>query len=84
MFYIQNYFITNCFRKWSYKSQKRLIDAMLVTEQDSPGIPIYGKTGMGVKQGITINTWFTGTAGTKKDQIYFCIYLGKTNNKRSN
>lgn len=57
---------------------------MLVTEQDSPGIPIYGKTGMGVKQCITIDTWFTGTAGTKKDQIYFCIYLGKTNNKRSN
>lgn len=54
---------------------------MLVTEQDSPGIPIYGKTGMNVKQGITIDTWFTGTAGTKKDQIYFCIYLGKTNNR---
>ena len=36
---------------------------------------------MGVKQCITIDTWFTGTAGTKKDQIYFCIYLGKTNNR---
>lgn len=66
---------------YSKKLQKRLKDAMLITDQAKPGIPIYGKTGTGVKQGTTIDAWFTGTAGTKENQIYFCIYLGKTNNR---
>ncbi|MCI9077663.1 MAG: class D beta-lactamase [Lachnospiraceae bacterium] len=69
---------------YSQKSQKRLKDAMLVTEKNKAGIPIYGKTGTGVKQGTTIDAWFTGTAGTEENQVYFCIYLGKTNNREVN
>lgn len=44
-------------------------------------ISIYGKTGMGKANGILLDSWFTGFADTAEKRIYFCVYLGETENQ---
>lgn len=51
---------------------------MLVSEQDRADISIYGKTGMGKDEGIVVDAWFTGFAEGTEGKIYFCVYLGRT------
>lgn len=60
-----------------------LKQVMLVPEQDNPDINIYGKTGMGKAEGITVDAWFTGFAEKPAEEktIYFCVYLGRTDNQ---
>ena len=67
----------------SYKEQELALlkDAMLVTDTGIPNIKIYGKTGLGKTSGIVADAWFTGFADTGKEKIYFCVYLGETDNK---
>ncbi len=67
----------------SYKEQELALlkDAMLVTDSGIPDIKIYGKTGLGKTSGIVADAWFTGFADTGKEKIYFCVYLGETDNK---
>lgn len=40
--------------------------------------PVYGKTGTGNKDGVTIDAWFTGFVEGDAGMEYFCVYLGKT------
>lgn len=47
-------------------------------EQNGAGVFVYGKTGMGKAQGITVDAWFTGFAETPAGNLYFCVYLGQT------
>lgn len=47
-------------------------------EQNGTDIAVYGKTGMGKAQGITVDAWFTGFAETPAGNLYFCVYLGQT------
>ncbi len=58
-----------------------LKQVMLVQEQNENPLSIYGKTGMGKTDGITADAWFTGFVETKKGNVYFCVYLGRTDNK---
>ncbi len=58
-----------------------LKQVMLAPEQNEKDITIYGKTGMGKMGGILADAWFTGFAESKKGNIYFCIYLGRTDNE---
>ena len=44
-------------------------------EQTAP--LIYGKTGMGMAQGIVVDAWFTGFAEYEEKEVYFCVYLGQ-------
>lgn len=55
-----------------------LKEAMLVTEPERTAIPIYGKTGMGKMEGIMVDAWFTGFAESEEGNVYFCVYLGRT------
>ncbi len=59
------------------QTQQELKKVMLV-EQEQTDASIYGKTGMGMDQGIVVDAWFSGFAGKGGRQIYFCVYLGRT------
>lgn len=58
-----------------------LKDVMLAEDAEEEQIKIYGKTGMGKAAGITVDAWYTGFAETAGGNIYFCVYLGRTDDK---
>ncbi len=58
-----------------------LKDVMLAEDAKEEQIKIYGKTGMGKAAGITVDAWYTGFAETAGGNIYFCVYLGRTDDK---
>lgn len=62
---------------YSKKTQDELRKVML-TEEDGSGIPVYGKTGMGKAQGVVVDAWFAGFAEIEGENVYFCVYLGRT------
>lgn len=66
---------------YSEKTLEQLKQVMLLPEQNETDISIYGKTGMGKAYGIVVDSWYTGFADTTDDRIYFCVYLGETNNQ---
>lgn len=51
---------------------------MLITKLEGADIIIYGKTGMGMADGIVVDAWFTGFAETAEGKLYFCVRLGRT------
>lgn len=51
---------------------------MLITKLEGADIIIYGKTGMGMADGIVVDAWFTGFAETAEGNLYFCVRLGRT------
>lgn len=61
---------------YSEASREELKKVMLVEEETE--VPIYGKTGMGKTEGIVVDAWFTGFAKKEEENIYFCVYLGRT------
>lgn len=63
---------------YSEETQNELKRVMLVSEQERTDIPIYGKTGMGKSDGIVVDAWFTGFAEGTEGILYFCVYLGRT------
>ena len=63
---------------YSEETRNELKKVMLVPEQDSTDITIYGKTGMGKADGIVVDAWFTGFAESAAGNIYFCVRLGRT------
>lgn len=58
-----------------------LKEVMSVENREEAGIAVYGKTGMGKAQGITVDAWFTGFAENAGRNVYFCVYLGRTDGK---
>lgn len=66
---------------YSEKTLEQLKQVMLLPEQNETDISIYGKTGMGKAYGIVVDSWYTGFADTTDDRIYFCVYLGETDNQ---
>lgn len=58
-----------------------LKEVMSVENREEAGIAVYGKTGMGKAQGITADAWFTGFAENAGRNVYFCVYLGRTDDK---
>lgn len=66
-----------------YSGQARdyLKEVMLVEEQSDAKLSIYGKTGMGKAEGIVADAWFAGFAQGEEDRLYFCVYLGRTDDK---
>lgn len=47
-------------------------------EPEGERISIYGKTGMGKAEGIVVDAWFTGFAESPEGNLYYCVYLGRT------
>lgn len=66
---------------YSKEAVNELKKVMLLTEQAQDDILIYGKTGMGKAQGVVVDAWFTGFAESGQDKVYFCVYLGQTDDK---
>ena len=66
---------------YSQEALAELKQVMLVAEENHTDIPIYGKTGMGKEQGTVVDAWFAGFAQKAEGNIYFCVYLGRTEDK---
>lgn len=66
---------------YSEATRDVLKEVMLVDAQKEEGIAVYGKTGMGKAEGITVDAWFAGFAENDGKTIYFCVYLGRTDGK---
>lgn len=66
---------------YSKETQVELRQVMLAKRNKKTALSIYGKTGLGVKQGSVVDAWFTGFAEKKGDRIYFSVYLGKTDDR---
>lgn len=66
---------------YSEKTLEQLKQVMLLPDQGESDISIYGKTGMGTLHGIVVDSWYTGFADSADKRIYFCVYLGETDNK---
>lgn len=63
---------------YSKESLNQLKQVMLTSQDKEKDITIYGKTGMGKDNGITVDAWFTGFADVSGERMYFCVYLGET------
>lgn len=63
---------------YSEETLQALKDVMLVSAPEQPDISLYGKTGMGKAEGIVVDAWFTGFAETADGNLYYCVYLGRT------
>lgn len=66
---------------YSEQARDYLKEVMLVEEQSDAKLSIYGKTGMGKAEGIVADAWFAGFAQGEEDSLYFCVYLGRTDDK---
>ncbi len=62
-----------------YSSDVRTIleEVMFFPELSDETCKIYGKTGMGKNNNITVDCWYAGFADVGH-RIYFCIHLGET------
>jgi len=69
------------FGDYSEKSQEELKQVMLASKQEETGVSIYGKTEMGKTDGIVVDAWFTGFAESPEGRLYFCVRLGRTDNR---
>lgn len=45
---------------------------------DDENVKIYGKTGLGKDYDTIVDTWFTGFAEVHGERLYFCVYLGES------
>lgn len=66
---------------YSEETLDQLKQVMLLSEQSEADISIYGKTGMGMSYSTVVDSWYTGFADAFDKRIYFCVYLGETDNK---
>ena len=66
---------------YSKQAQDALKQVMCVSTHQVQGIEIYGKTGMGKADGVTVDAWFTGFADAAQGRVYFCVYLGQTSDR---
>lgn len=63
---------------YSEETIEILKEVMRLPGEYGTDIPVYGKTGMGKTDGITVDAWFTGFAETSEEPVYFCVYLGQS------
>ena len=73
---------------YSEETQEELKRVMLVQEdadtddeEEVAHVSVYGKTGMGMAYGTVVDAWFTGFAERGEERVYFCVYLGQTDDK---
>ena len=66
---------------YSEQARDDLKEVMLVEEHSDAKLSIYGKTGMGKAEGIVVDAWFAGFAQQEEGSLYFCVYLGRTDDR---
>ncbi|WP_333647515.1 penicillin-binding transpeptidase domain-containing protein [Lacrimispora sp.] len=59
----------------------RTVKDVMKTETSDTDIALYGKTGMGKKDGKCIDAWFVGFFESKGEPIYFAVRLDDPENK---
>lgn len=57
---------------------EQLKAVMKLNGREEEKFPVYGKTGTGKVDAVTVDSWYTGFAGASDRIIYFCVYLGRT------
>lgn len=67
--------------KYSDEIITSLKKVMLWEEQSQNDIKIYGKTGLGKVEGVTVDSWYVGFFEKAGKNTYFAIYLGETEGK---
>lgn len=67
--------------EYSKETLNELKQVMLVSNQEGTDSSIYGKTGMGMAEGIVVDAWFTGFAESAEGNLYFCVRLARTDTK---
>jgi Beta-lactamase class D len=60
-----------------------LLKQVMLTENENHDVKIYGKTGMGVADGLCVDAWFVGMAETNGTAIYFAIRLDDPQNEET-
>ncbi len=65
---------------YSVETLDILKQVMLVQDPDSE-TAVYGKTGMGKAEGVVADAWFTGFAEKEDKTIYYCVHLGRTDER---
>ena len=63
---------------YTEKSREQLKQVMYRQEESGTELSIYGKTGMGKAEGVLVDAWYTGFAEHDSRAVYFCVYLGRT------
>lgn len=63
---------------YTEKSREQLKQVMYRQEESGTELSIYGKTGMGKAEGVLVDAWYTGFAENDSRAVYFCVYLGRT------
>ncbi len=64
--------------RYQAQTLEQLKAVMKLTGWEELPFTIYGKTGMGKTDGITVDSWYTGFAEAQGRVMYFCVYLGRT------
>lgn len=67
---------------YSETARRELRKVMRVDAQEDAELAVYGKTGTGKAEGITVDAWFSGFAENAVSRVYFCVYLGRTDGKK--
>ncbi len=68
---------------YSAETLQELKRVMAAADQEQTAFSLYGKTGMGKAQGVTVDAWYTGFSENAGETLYFCVYLGKTDGKNA-
>ena len=63
---------------YSKETQDKLKEVMLYSDQQETDFSIYGKTGLGATEESVVDAWFTGFVDVDGENVYFCVYLGRT------
>lgn len=66
---------------YTEETLNQLRQVMRLHEENDADRSIYGKTGMGKADGVVVDAWFTGFSEKGDKRVYFCVYLGETENK---
>lgn len=66
--------------RYSADARAALKEVMLLPVASQDSCMIYGKTGMGKRNGVVVDAWYTGFADIGR-RIYFCVRLGETKNQ---
>lgn len=65
----------------SEETKDQLERVMRLADQEEADLTVYGKTGMGKANGVVADAWFTGFADDANGRIYFCVYMGETDDR---
>lgn len=60
---------------------RNALKQVMLAEQSETEASLYGKTGMGMDHGVVVDAWYAGFAEREEGNVYFCVYLGRTEDK---